>query len=428
MQNPLLRPANLLLPDEKTDLARWAALACDQFTSEPAYWQEADAYVGSCPSTLHIVLPEVYLGAADEAQRVAGIQKTMQIYAAEVLTRTVNGYIYVERTLQSGKIRQGLVGAVDLEAYSYEPGAACAIRPSENTILERIPPRMAVRRGAQLETPHILMLADDADKTLIEPLALKKDTLALLYDFELMLGGGHIRGWAVTAQEDLRQIAYALAALGDPAAFRAKYGENAQPFTFAVGDGNHSLATAKACWEEVKKELPPTEWQNHPARYCLVELENIQSDAIEIEPIHREVFGITAERLLQLVTQGAGEMGAKIGPYNQPGAQGFILVENGEEMKFSLEQSAHPLAVGTADAFLQRVQRHAPGTQVDYVHGEQSVRAISREGAVGVLLPHFEKSDLFKGVALGGVLPKKTFSMGHAKEKRYYLECRSISR
>ena len=287
-------PAHILLPREDIPLEKWGCVACDQFTSDRAYWERADAAVGSCPSTLRLILPEVFLGDKDAAQRVERIHAAMDAYSRDVLTRAVDGFVYVERTEQSGRVRQGLVGKIDLEAYSYEKGSRPAIRPSERTVTERIPPRMTVRRGAALETPHVMMLADDPGCTLIEPIGAHKSALKKLYEGELMQGGGHIAGWAVEDPALLAQIEAALAGLGSQKAFDAKYpqAKGAAPLTLAVGDGNHSLAAAKACWEELKPTLTPEERENHPARWCLAEVCNVHSPAIEIEPIHRVLFNV----------------------------------------------------------------------------------------------------------------------------------------
>lgn len=425
--------AEILLPGQATDLHLWPALACDQFTSQPEYWQKAEALAAGVPSTLHITLPEVYLGRPDVDARIAAIHTAMQAYLDTVLTRAVHGFVYVERTTQSG-VRQGLVGAVDLEAYSYEAGAAPLVRPSENTIVERIPPRLAVRRGAPLETPHIMMLLDDADRTVIEPFAHKKASMPMLYDTDLMLGGGHITGWAVTDAADIAAVEQAVAALGTQAVFDAKYPDAAgrPPLAVAVGDGNHSLATAKAYWEELKPALTPEQQQTHPARFCLVELVNVHSPALIVEPIHRVVFGTTLAQLTDafcaFVTAHGGQLCAA-----GEAQQMFCFADAATEQPGAAERTEcvkdvpWPLAVGTMDAFLTSFCAAHPEANVDYIHGADNVRALAAAGAVGILLPDFAKSDLFRGVVLGGVLPKKTFSMGHAEEKRYYLECRRIA-
>lgn len=414
--------ADILLP-RNAPLETWACIAVDQFTSQPEYWQKAEALTAGKPSTLHMVLPEAYLGTRQEEARLESIRRTMQSYRTEVLTRHVHGYVYVERTQQDGTIRQGLVGAVDLEAYDYTPGARTDIRPSEATVAERIPPRLKVRRGAVLETPHVLMLADDEKCTLIEPVAARKAELELLYDGELMLGGGHLAGWAVEDPAMIAAIDEALAALGDPEAFAARWpaAKGQPPMTLAVGDGNHSLATAKACWEELKPSLTPEQRQNHPARWCLAEVCNVHSPAIEIEPIHRVVFGWDAEEFDEKFARWSEQKGVSL---TEDGPQKFVRVEGEDRCIYAADDSQDPLTVGTIQHFLDDM-----GARVDYIHGAETACQIAEEcdgPAVALLLPEFAKADLFKGVVLGGVLPRKTFSMGHAEEKRYYNECRAL--
>lgn len=417
----VFRAADILLPGEHIDLEKWACLACDQFTSDPAYWQAVEAAVGGAPSTLQLILPEVYLGQND-TERIASIHRAMDAATGAVLTRGLHGFVYVERETPSG-VRPGLVGAVDLDAYDYTPGAQALIRPSENTVTARIPPRLAVRRGAALEAPHILMLLDDAADEVLGPLAREKACLPLLYDTPLMQGGGRVRGWAVTGPAAVSRIERAVLAAAAPAAFAEKYplASNAAPLCLAVGDGNHSLATAKAYWEELKPCLTPAQRENHPARFCLVEVENIHCPAIRVEPIHRAVFGVEGAAFHRafaawLERRAPGE--GQTFRLALPGGGGAVLIAS---------DAVHPLAVGTLEAFLADWLPEQPGASVDYIHGEDAVRQLAARGAVGVLLPPFAKSDLFRGIVLGGVLPKKTFSMGSAREKRYYLECRKIT-
>ena len=416
-------PAEILLPAPGVPLDPWACIAVDQFTSQPEYWQKAEARAAGQPSTLHIVLPEAYLGTPRQPERLAQIRAAMTDYRRSLLTRTVHGYVYVERTQQDGTVRQGLVGMVDLETYSYEKGAKTAIRPSENTVVERIPPRLAIRRGAELETPHVMMLADDEACTLIEPIGRCKDSLPLLYEGDLMLGGGHLAGWAVEDPALIGQIDAALAALGDADAFAARWPAAAgqPPMVLAVGDGNHSLATAKACWEELKATLTPEDQASHPARYCLAEVCNVHSPAIEIEPIHRVVFGMDAGALCEALDAWlAGHQGEQTAP-----AQTFTVCGPSFSKEYSLNRAPRPLAVGTVEAFLTDLCTDG-SCRVDYIHGEEAARSLAGENAAAILLPPFEKADLFRGVVLGGVLPRKTFSMGHAEEKRYYNECRAL--
>ena len=420
-------PAHILLPSEQVPLEQWGCIACDQFTSDRSYWQRAEATAAGAPSTLNLILPEVYLEDGDAEARVEKIHATMQDYAQNVLTRAVDGFIYVERTEQSGRVRQGLVGRVDLEAYSYRRGEKCAVRPSECTVESRIPPRMKVRTGAALETPHIMMLADDPDCTLIEPIGAKKADLRKVYEGELMLGGGHIAGWAVEDPALLAQIDAALQGLGSQEAFDAKYpqAKGAVPLTLAVGDGNHSLASAKAYWEERKKTLTPEEQENHPARWCLAEVCNVHSPAIEIEPIHRVLFNVDcgAVLLALIAWSDSNNAGISFGSAQQ---QSFTLAGPHVANVLSFERPVAPLTVGTIDTFIEYFMARHIEARVDYVHDEPAVRALCKQGGVAFLLPPFEKSDLFKGIVMGGVLPRKTFSMGHAEEKRYYIECRNI--
>ncbi len=429
MEKPVFYPAEILLPAQETDLGLWATLACDQFTSQPEYWKKAEQLVGEAPSTLKMVLPEVYLEENDVENRINSIHTAMDEYEKTILTQKVEGFIYIERTCQSGQVRQGLLGNIDLEDYSFEKGATVRIRPSENTVVDRIPPRLAVRRQAGLEAPHILMLLDDDKKSVIEPVGGYKNRLPQLYDQELMLGGGRIQGWAVTNPDDISEITKAITALESSEKFHNKYGttQDSACFVFAVGDGNHSLATAKAAWEEIKADLSPEQQKNHPARFCLVELENVQSPAIEIEPIHRVVFEADAPCLLHSFALFASTVGAKICRTNcVDGGQSITIVGDEGRVDLCIQNAPSPLAAGTVEAFLTYYEEDHPEMRVDYVHGEKAVEDLVANGAVGILLPPFEKSDLFRGVALGGVLPKKTFSMGHAEEKRYYLECRKI--
>ena len=427
-QTSCFSPAHILLPAEQIPLEQWGCVACDQFTSDRSYWERAAEAAAGSPSALNLILPEVYLGEGDVPARVAKIHETMEDYAHNVLTRAVDGFIYVERTERSGRVRQGLVGKIDLEAYSYAQGARPAIRPSERTVEERIPPRMAVRRGACLETPHVMMLADDPACTLIEPIGARKNELRKVYEGELMLGGGHIAGWAVEDPALIEQIEDALAVLGSQEEFDKKYPDATRrdPLTLAVGDGNHSLATAKACWEELKKTLTPEQAAVHPARWCLAEVCNVHSPAIEIEPIHRVLFNVDcATVLLSLITWSDSNMaGCCFGGSKQ---QPFTLAGPHMSNVLSFENPTEPLTVGTIDDFIADYMERHTEARVDYVHDEPAVRALCKKGAVAFLMPPFAKSDLFKGVVMGGVLPRKTFSMGHAEEKRYYIECRKIT-
>ena len=427
MESRIFLPSEILLPKKDVDLGKWAVLACDQYTSQPSYWQQVEEVSKGTPSTLQMILPEVYLEQEGTEEKVAQIHNAMNGYLKDILLQKIDGFIYLERRMQNGAIRQGLLGKVDLEAYSYKKGENPRIRPSEETVVDRIPPRLAIRRDASVEAPHILMLIDDPEKTVIEPVGEQKNHLKQLYDQELMLDGGQIQGWAVCGDEFEESIQKALENLETSEIFHKRYdkGKTSKPFIMALGDGNHSFASAKAWWEELKSTLTPEEQINHPARYCLVELENIQSPAIEIEPIHRVVFNVKPEKLIKYLEDFVQEVGAKLTCEAQQNYT-FRTMCNGEIKSYYLENSPFPLTVGFLDRMIEKYAKENQELQVDYVHGEKAVEELSMGNALGFLLPPFEKGDLFKGIALGGVLPKKTFSMGHASEKRYYLECRKI--
>ncbi len=319
----------------------------------------------------------------------------------------------MERTLLNGSVRPGLIGAVDLEAYDYNPGSVSAVRATERTVLERIPPRQRVRKDASIEFPHVLMLCDDEKKQLLEPITAIKGQLPLLYDFDLMEGGGHITGWLVqgepAAQFDARLEAYV-------ASVPAKYADlDGAPVTLAVGDGNHSLATAKSCYEALKAANPGVDMSCHPARYALVELENIHDASQVFEPIHRILFGVDGRKLLKDLKAVCAE-----------GGYAVEYVMGGERGTLYLDRTRGELAVAVLQEFLDKWMKENP-CQIDYIHGDDEVAALAqKENAIGFLLPPMEKRQLFRGVISGGVLPRKTFSMGHAREKRYYLEGRRI--
>lgn len=399
------KPGTFYLPKPGEDMEKWAMVACDQYTAQKDKWEQADARVGDAPSALRLIIPEAYLDESD--MRVPKVQAAMTRYLEEgILTEAVCGMVLLERTTQSGP-RLGLVMTVDLEAYDFAAGTQSLIRPTEGTIVARIPPRQKVRRGAKLELSHILLLCDDPEGTVIEPVYAKRDALRPLYDTPLLLDGGRARGWAVEDEETLNQIAGALNAL------REKLPEGG--ILLAVGDGNHSLATAKAHWLEVKAGLSAAEQETHPARFAMVELNNIYDDALIFEPIHRVIFGQTGEAVLSMLKE------ADLQPANEN--PDVTVVTQSGDLSFRIGRALHALPVGTVQQLLDKT----PGLNLDYVHGEDAVRAIVRkENAVGLLLPPMPKSLLFPAVAKDGPLPRKTFSMGEANEKRYYMEARKI--
>lgn len=406
-------PADILMPQVES-MEKWAVIACDQFSSNPAYWERVRENAAGAPSTINLILPEAELGTEQEAEHTALINATMAEYQKNQVFKTYQrALVYVERTLESGAVRKGLVGMVDLDAYDYSVGSVSAIRATEKTVVERIPPRMRVRRDAPVELPHILMLCDDHDKQLIEPIAAAKADLPLLYDFDLMEDGGHISGWlvqgaAVDAFEE-RLTAYT-------ANIGKKYeGLPGVPMVFAVGDGNHSLATAKACYEELKAAHPGVDLSAHPARYALVELENIHDEAQVFEPIHRVLIKTDPRKLLADIESVCADDGFPVTWY--VGKESGVIY---------LDKSRSQLAVGALQSFLDSWMKDN-AAEIDYIHGDEDTRQLAeQDGAIGFLLPAMEKSQLFRGVIADGILPRKTFSMGHAREKRYYLEGRAI--
>ncbi len=401
----------ILLPGEKYDLSKWAVVACDQFTSQPEYWEQVKNTVGDAPSTLNITYPEAWLNQGDE--RIGRINRAMEEYERSVLTRCVRGMVLVERTIASGR-RLGLVAAVDLERYDFSAGSSSLIRATEGTILERIPPRVKIRRHAALELPHILLLADDPGRTLIEPAYQRRDSLEKLYDVELMLGGGHLRGWRVQPDGEMERALSGLLAASNG-------------LLFAVGDGNHSLATARQCWLDLREGLNEEERLSHPARYALVEINNLHDDALVFEPIHRVIFGADREALMAAFDGWLREKGMALAVCDREAAM-FRWVRGQEEVCTRIERCTHPLPLALLQTFLDGHLSNDKDAKIDYIHGEEAVRALSSERAVGILLPAMDKHALFEAVRVGGALPRKTFSMGEAVEKRYYMECRRIHR
>ena len=408
----IFKSTDILLPKDAS-LEQWSVIACDQFTSDPAYWQRVRATAGDGPSTIHLILPEADLGSANEAEAVKSINAAMERYLKEnVFAVYPDSYIYVERTLIDGYVRPGLLGAVDLESYDYHVGSTSAVRATEKTVLERIPPRQRVRKDAPIELPHVLMLCDDDKMQLIEPIRDVRDTLPKLYDFELMEQGGRIQGWLVQGEQakafDERLTAFA-------ATVHEKYADLGGSILLAVGDGNHSLATAKSCYEAMKDANPGVDLSNHPARYSLVELENIHDPSLVFEPIHRIIENVDGEKLIVDLSSVCAEGGYPV-EWVMGKKTGTVYLDRGKG----------ELAVAVLQEFLDRWLAENSGA-IDYIHGDEEVRQLAQKpNAVGFLLPAMEKHQLFRGVISGGALPRKTFSMGHAREKRYYLEGRKI--
>ncbi|MEI3100683.1 MAG: DUF1015 domain-containing protein [Oscillospiraceae bacterium] len=397
-------PADILLPADDETARFWPVVACDQFTSQREYWQELEKLVGDRPSALNIVFPEVYL---DEGYgRIESIQRHIRDYLSRgVLTERVHeGFVLVERSTRSG-VRIGLVGKVDLDCYDYTPESKALIRATEGTVISRIPPRVKIRQGAEVESPHVMLLCDDRERELIEPLYARRKELPKLYDLELLMGGGHLRGYAVTGE---------LAKKTQDIIARQ---QSRSDLYLAVGDGNHSLATAKTCWEQIRPGLTEAERKSHPARYALAELVNLHCEALNFVPIHRVLFNVDAGKLIDDFTSAV------------PWAEGedIVFIHKGGRRGVKLTAAGDRLPVDVLQTFLDRWLEAHPETEIDYVHGSAALEELSvKDGNCGMALKAMDKNALFPAIIAGGVLPRKTFSMGEAEEKRYYMECRKI--
>lgn len=468
----------ILLPVDGTDLTKWAVIACDQYTSQPEYWDKVSEGVGQNPSTLKLTFPEIYLKDDDKDKRIESINKTMEEYLIQgTLEPQDPGFILVDRSTPHTSSRKGLIIALDLECYDYRPGAQTLIRATEGTVLDRIPPRVRIRENAPIELPHIMVLIDDPDKTVIEGLYAKAEAggFKKLYDFELMQGGGHIKGWKVDDKESLSMVAKAFNKLerggcpcGSDTIGDDTIGDSSHlpcNLLFAVGDGNHSLASAKAHWENVKASLIKDTNEpipEHPARYALVELVNVHDDGLVFEPIHRVLFNINATTILEMLNTACSQVNMdQLNKVRQNSSQlclDYRFYSSREEMENVLEKLTNEqqklsdnythllpfilegkygiltvdnpvsnIEVGTLQSILDLLLKNNPEIEVDYIHGDQVVTELgSKAGTMGFYLPVMSKHDLFPTVKLDGVLPRKTFSMGEAEEKRYYLECRRI--
>lgn len=398
-------PADVLIPDVES-MEKWSVIACDQFSSQPEYWKEVEETVGNAPSSLHLIFPEAELEDADEAEKIKKINRNMQSYLEQgIFKEYEKSYVYVERTLQNGNIRRGLVGMIDLEAYDYSEDSSSRIRATEKTVTSRIPPRVRIREYAPIELPHVLLLCDDRSDMLMEWLSKKKKEMIRLYDFDLMKEGGHIGGWLVAgklAEGFEKQI--------------ESYEKASEDMPYAVGDGNHSLATAKVCYENYKKIHPNEESENAPARYAMVELENIHDETLEFSPIHRIVTETDEEALLEELRKTCcAQEGYPVQWYTKE-RQGILYLDSNKSR----------LAVAVLQNFLDEYLKNHGG-QIDYIHGEEALKNLTaKDNTIGFLLPAMDKRELFPYVTESGTLPRKTFSMGHATEKRYYLEARRI--
>ena len=401
-----LRTADILLPRPGIDLSKWAVIACDQFTAQPEYWRAVERFVGDAPSALRVTLPEIYLSESNA--RIPAIHRAMREYldAGIWMTAVRDGFVLISRETSKG-IRPGLMVCLDLEQYDFNPGSRSLIRPTEGTVVSRVPPRAKIRADAAVELPHVMMLIDDPGCTVIEPLLQRSETLRPLYDVALMGSGGQLRGWAVE-NDDVDAVFAALRAL--------KQGCNG--LLYAVGDGNHSLAAAKQCWLDLRATLSPEERENHPSRFAMVELVNLNCPALAFEPIHRALFHVDAEAMM-------GEYVDFLRANGGETAEGddLVVFDRARSWRFRSEQ--HPLR--RLQVFLDDYLARHPDVSIDYIHGDAALNTlVERDGALGIMPRAFDKAELFPYIRKWGVLPRKTFSMGRANDKRYYLEARRI--
>ncbi len=407
---------DILIPQQGTDFKKWAVIACDQYTSEPEYWENCEKEVGDAPSTLNLVLPEVYLGTDKETEKLGTIAKTARKYLDEgILKGLGTGFILTDRSTELHPSRRGLMAAIDLEGYSFEPGNKNICRATEGTVLSRIPPRVRIRANSPLELPHIMILIDDPEGLTIEKAfdMAEAEGLAPLYDTDLMLGSGHIKGTFIPDGSAIAEsIVTGLSTLKS---------RNSDGLLFLVGDGNHSLASAKAHWENIRENLSDEEKLSHPARYALAEIVNIHDKGLDFEPIHRVVFNCSGEEFIAKAKEYFKDNGIELNAADD-GKQTFVVVTEGaEDVKVSLANPPHTLAVGSVQMMIDSL-----GLECDYIHGEDSVRKLASAGNTGILVPAISKDTFFGTVEKEGVFPRKTFSMGEAFEKRFYLEAKKI--
>lgn len=423
MPEKVFLPADILLPAEDIDMNAWSVIACDQFTSQPEYWEKVEEIAGKRPSTLRLMLPEAFLAERDTEEEIKKVNAAMEEYLQGGVFRTAgHSYIYIERQLSGGSIRRGLMGVLDLEHYDYREDSQSLVHATEGTVEERLPPRVKLRLGAKLEMPHIVVFIDDPEHTVIDPIMYHLEEPEKLYDFELMLSGGHVTGWRVGGDK-ARAVENALLALEEPELLREKYdlkgGE--APVVFAVGDGNHSLATAKLCWDRIKENLTPEEREGHHARYALVELVNLHDSSIVFEPIHRVVFGVKSEeffaaagKFLQSMDRGEGEIHT------------VTLIAGEQRADVAVRGLTIGETIAAAEEFCTRFAG-ANGGKLDYIHGDDTAAGMAaKEDRGGMLLPPMDKKELFSSIIHSGAFPRKSFSIGHAEDKRYYLECREL--
>ncbi len=421
-----VKTPDILLPKKDVDTRKWAVVACDQYTSQPEYWESLSEEVGDAPSTLRIIYPEVYLESGDKEKIISSINGKMNEYLEEgIFDEYRDSFILVERTTESGT-RYGLMLALDLEAYSYAKDSKTLIRATEGTILSRIPPRKEIRKDAPIEVPHIMVLISDKDRKIIEPLRDKRDSLSVVYDSDLNKNGGHLKGYLVDSEGDKEAILSGFEALYDAL-------DPANPLLFAMGDGNHSLATAKSCWEDIKPTLSEEERKNHPARFALVEIENIFDPGLMFEPIHRVFFNISMETFDSILSNFCSSFSKEkvccrhgLQKKTNMSGQHFGLNCGDEFYVYTIEGGEKAIAAGTIQLVIDRMLEEKKG-EVDYIHGvDVTLELGAKKGNLGIILPDVSKENFFSDMLKDGAYPRKTFSIGHANEKRYYMEARKI--
>lgn len=405
----IIKAPDILIPKDR-DLYKWAVVACDQFNAQPDYWESLEKLTEGAPSALNLIFPEIYLEDNPEA-RIKNINRVMKEYLDNGIFDTVeNSFILIERDTYKSKGRIGLVMAVDLDAYDYRPFSKAYIKATEATIEDRIPPRLKIRGNADLELPHIILLLDDRDATVLEPLYANRDKLEVVYDSDLNMDGGHIKGYRVTDTEPVIDAIYRLL---DKDLLIEKYGFETD-FLFAAGDGNHSLATAKAHWDKIKVNLTEEERENHPAKYALVEVENLHDKTLTFEPIHRVVFN-GGQKFIDSLNKSVS------------GGRKVEVIYGGKIQTVSVSDGSAD-AINDIQQFIDGYIKENPEAAVEYVHGRNYLEEVcAKRGAVGIVMPCCEKSELFDYVLKNGKLPRKAFSMGDAEEKRYYVEAHKIT-
>lgn len=421
-----IRIPEILLPRKK-DLKTWCVVACDQYTQDFDYWKKAEEIVGNSPSTLNLILPEIFLSSSDKKERIEKIRQTMKKYLDEnIFDSPEKEFIYLERKTCYGRVRRGLVVAIDLETYEWKPFSKNLIRATEATIPERIPVRKEIRKNAPLELPHIMLLVNDPEHCLIEEVGIEAKKNPPVYDGDLMMNAGHISGWAIKSAEAFEKISSALEKLK-----KQNSDSDGNSFLFAVGDGNHSLATAKAVWDECKN----SDSSDFNARYALVEIVNIYDSGLTFEPIHRVLFNSNASKLISFLNEKLNGVLVEEVSENSLGQNikkskadfGFIFKENEIQKYFRIKTRIQELAVSRLQPLLDEFISCNKEIEIDYIHGNEEVfRLGAQKNAVSILLPPIAKDSFFETISSRGPLPRKSFSMGEASEKRFYLECRKL--